>query len=104
MDAEDTLAELLGYLADPDLPPEYREALQQACDALQVAGAVAAAERQRSRALFAAVPHPVSVIAWAGTVLDLDRSWAARRGGKGWSSTCKCRWRRVHSQKKHKTM
>ncbi len=77
MDAEDTLAELLGYLADPNLPPEYREVLQQACDALQVAGAVAAAGRQRYRALFDAVPDPVSVIAWDGTVLDLNSAGIA---------------------------
>src|SRR3546814_17199488 len=66
MDAEDTLAELLGYLADPDLPPEYREALQQACDALQVDGAVAAAERPRYPALFDAGPEPVRGLARAG--------------------------------------
>jgi diguanylate cyclase (GGDEF)-like protein/PAS domain S-box-containing protein len=71
---EDILAALLGSLADPSLPPEHRALLQQACDALQVAAAVASAERHRYRALFDAVPDPVSVIAWDGTVLDLNRA------------------------------
>jgi diguanylate cyclase (GGDEF)-like protein/PAS domain S-box-containing protein len=76
-DDEDTLAALLGSLADPSLPPEHRALLQQACDALQVAAAVAAAERHRYRALFDAVPDPVSVIAWDGTVLDLNHAGIA---------------------------
>ncbi len=73
-DAEEALVALLGSLAEPSLPPEHRALLQQACDALQVAEAVAAAERHRYRALFDAVPDPVSVIAWDGTVLDLNRA------------------------------
>jgi diguanylate cyclase (GGDEF)-like protein/PAS domain S-box-containing protein len=73
-DAEEALAALLGSLADPALAPEYRALLQQACDALQVAEAVAEAERHRYRALFDAVPDPVSVIAWDGTVLDLNQA------------------------------
>ena len=73
-DAEEALVALLGSLAEPSLPPEYRVLLQQACDALQVAEAVAAAERHRYRALFDAVPDPVSVIAWDGTVLDLNQA------------------------------
>ena len=77
LDAEDTLAELLGCLADPTLSPEHRDTLQRACDALQVATAVATAERHRYRALFDAVPDPVSVIAWDGTVLDLNSAGVA---------------------------
>src|SRR5690606_32213500 len=77
MDAEDTLAELLGCLADPTLKPEHRDALQRACDALQAAQALATAERHRYRALFDAVPDPVSVIAWDGTVLDLNSAGIA---------------------------
>ena len=73
-DAEDSLAMLLGALAGEDLPDDLRNLLQQAADALQVAIAVAAAERQRYRALFDAVPDPVSVLAWDGTVLDLNRA------------------------------
>ena len=73
-DAEDSLAILLGALADEALPEDIRSLLQQAADALQVAIAVAAAERQRYRALFDAVPDPVSVLAWDGTVLDLNRA------------------------------
>lgn len=76
-DADDALAALLGALADPALGPEQRGLLQQACDALQVANAVAVAERHRYRALFDAVPDPVSVIAWDGTVLDLNRAGIA---------------------------
>jgi diguanylate cyclase (GGDEF)-like protein/PAS domain S-box-containing protein len=76
-DAEDSLAMLLGALADPALPDDTRSLLQQAADALQVTLAVADAERQRYRALFDAVPDPVSVLAWDGTVLDLNRAGAA---------------------------
>ena len=76
-DAEDSLAMLLGALADTSLPEDQRNLLQQAADALQVAIAVADAERQRYRALFDAVPDPVSVLAWDGTVLDLNDAGAA---------------------------
>ncbi|MEO5565617.1 MAG: EAL domain-containing protein [Luteimonas sp.] len=76
-DVDDALAALLGALADPSIDPGRRELLQQACDALQVANAVAIAERHRYRALFDAVPDPVSVIAWDGTVLDLNRAGIA---------------------------
>ncbi len=79
-DAEESLAMLLGALADETLPEDQRNLLQQAADALQVAIAVAAAERQRYRALFDAVPDPVSVLAWDGTVLDLNRAGANAYG------------------------
>lgn len=76
-DAEGVLAMLLGAIADPRTGEETRALLQDAADALQVAMAVAEAERQRYRALFDAVPDPVSVIAWDGTVLDLNRAGVA---------------------------
>ena len=76
-DAEDSLAMLLGALADEALPEDIRNLVQQAADALQVAIAVASAERARYRSLFDAVPDPVSVLAWDGTVLDLNRAGLA---------------------------
>lgn len=77
---EDTLLALLGALGDPGLDDEMRALLQDAADALQVALLVAGAERHRYRALFDAVPDPVSVIAWDGTVLDLNRAGAEAYG------------------------
>ncbi|MGN6112630.1 MAG: sensor domain-containing protein [Luteimonas sp.] len=77
VDAEGVLAMLLGAIADPGTGEETRALLQDAADALQVATAVAVAERLRYRALFDAVPDPVSVIAWDGTVLDLNRAGIA---------------------------
>jgi diguanylate cyclase (GGDEF)-like protein/PAS domain S-box-containing protein len=76
-DAEGVLATLLGAIADPATDEDTRALLQDAADALQVAMAVGIAERQRYRALFDAVPDPVSVIAWDGTVLDLNRAGIA---------------------------
>jgi len=73
-DAEDSLAMLLGALADDTLAEDTRNLLQQAADALQVAIAVAEAERARYRSLFDAVPDPTSVLGWDGTVLDLNRA------------------------------
>lgn len=80
VDAEGVLAMLLGAIADPGTSDETRALLQDAADALQVAMAVGVAERQRYRALFDAVPDPVSVIAWDGTVLDLNRAGVAAYG------------------------
>ena len=77
VDAEGVLAMLLGAIADAATGEETRALLQDAADALQVAMAVGVAERQRYRALFDAVPDPVSVIAWDGTVLDLNRAGIA---------------------------
>ncbi|WP_140908562.1 sensor domain-containing protein [Cognatiluteimonas lumbrici] len=77
---EDTLLALLGALGDPGLPDDARALLQDAADALQVALLVAESERVRYRALFDAVPDPVSVIAWDGTVLDLNRAGAEAYG------------------------
>jgi diguanylate cyclase (GGDEF)-like protein/PAS domain S-box-containing protein len=77
VDTEGVLAMLLGAIADPATNEDTRALLQDAADALQVAMAVSVAERQRYRALFDAVPDPVSVIAWDGTVLDLNRAGIA---------------------------
>jgi diguanylate cyclase (GGDEF)-like protein/PAS domain S-box-containing protein len=77
VDTEGVLATLIGAIADPATDEDTRALLQDAADALQVAMAVAVAERQRYTALFDAVPDPVSVIAWDGTVLDLNRAGVA---------------------------
>jgi PAS domain S-box-containing protein len=79
-DAEGVLATLLGAIADASTDEDTRALLQDAADALQVSIAVGIAERQRYRALFDAVPDPVSVIAWDGTVLDLNRAGVAAYG------------------------
>src|SRR5690606_7819297 len=77
---DDILLALIGAAADPTLPAAIRVLLQDAADALQVSMLVAGAERHRYRALFDAVPDPVSVIAWDGTVLDLNRAGAEAYG------------------------
>ena len=76
-DAEGVLATLLGAIADASTDEDTRALLQDAADALQVAMAVGVAERPRYRALFDAVPDPVRVVAWDGTVLDLNRAGIA---------------------------
>ena len=61
-------------MADPALPPGVRSLLEQARDALAHSEEHAAAAQQRYQALFDAVPDPVSIIDWEGTVLDLNRA------------------------------
>jgi len=51
-----------------------RRKLAEAEAALQAANAALDAERSRFRALFDAVPDPVSIIDWDGTVLDLNKA------------------------------
>jgi diguanylate cyclase (GGDEF)-like protein/PAS domain S-box-containing protein len=64
-------------IADPDLPQPLRGVLLQAHAALLTATSEATAARDRYHALFDAVPDPVSVIGWDGTVLDLNRAGMA---------------------------
>ncbi|WP_119717898.1 sensor domain-containing protein [Cognatilysobacter tabacisoli] len=71
------LADLERALADPGTPAALRDVLQQARDALRDAATAADVERNRYHALFDAVPDPVSIIAWDGTVLDLNRAGIA---------------------------
>lgn len=71
------LAALRDACADTGLPAPTRQLLQDAHDALAAAAAARSAERNRYRALFDAVPDPVSVIAWDGTVLDLNKAGVA---------------------------
>ena len=77
VDTAASLAALRKACSDPALPQDLRAVLQQAHDALLAASAASEAERNRYRALFDAVPDPVSVIAWDGTVLDLNRAGMA---------------------------
>lgn len=59
---------------DPALPAATRALLRDAARALDTAGEEVAAERLRYRALFDAVPDPVSVLSFDGIVLDLNRA------------------------------
>ena len=77
VDVAATLAALQQACDDPALPAATRPVLQQAHDALLAASAASEAERNRYRALFDAVPDPVSVLAWDGTVLDLNKAGMA---------------------------
>lgn len=73
-DATATLAALAQALRDDDLDASTRALLQHAHDALARTLHDCEAERQRYRTLFDAVPDPVSIIAWDGTVLDLNKA------------------------------
>lgn len=73
-DAAATLAAIDQALEDSGLPEATRALLQQARQALHEKAAEADTEHQRYRALFDALPDPVSIIAWDGTVLDLNRA------------------------------
>lgn len=71
----DSLARaLVAAAADPKLPDATRALLRDALDAIRGARSEVDAERQRYRALFDAVPDPVSVIGFDGTVLDLNKA------------------------------
>ncbi len=76
-DAATTLAALEQACDDPALPAHLRPLLQQARDALRNAGQAADIERNRYRAVFDAVPDPVSIIDWDGTVLDVNKAGMA---------------------------
>ncbi|MFT3762656.1 MAG: EAL domain-containing protein [Pseudoxanthomonas sp.] len=76
-DAAETLAALREALAAPCLDAATRDLLLRARDALQQALADADSSQQRYRALFDAVPDPVSIIAEDGTVLDLNKAGIA---------------------------
>jgi len=59
---------------DPALSAEVRGLLGEAAGELDATRAVLGAERMRYRALFDAVPDPVSILAYDGTVLDLNKA------------------------------
>lgn len=67
-------AALDAAVRDDALPADTRTLLREALAALRDARARADAERNRYRALFDAVPDPISVIALDGTVLDLNKA------------------------------
>ena len=60
--------------ADPTLTADLRSLLQQAAEELAKARQAIEAEHTRYRALFDAVPDPVSVLTRDGTVLDLNKA------------------------------
>ncbi len=72
-----TLAALEAAVSDPTLPDATRVLLREALDALHAASLDIHHAQMRYRALFHAVPDPVSVIAADGTVLDLNKAGMA---------------------------
>ena len=77
VDAAATLEALDRACDDDTLPPEQAVLLRQVRDALRQTLRDEASARQRYQALFDAVPDPVSIIAWDGTVLDLNKAGIA---------------------------
>ena len=76
-DPAETLAALERARHDPRLDAATRALLDQAHAALATALEDSEFERLRYTALFDAVPDPVSVIDWDGTVLDLNKAGMA---------------------------
>jgi PAS domain S-box-containing protein len=76
-DADATLAALDLALEDAALPAASRALLEDARNALQSALTLLQVERSRFRALFDAVPDPVSIIDWDGIVRDLNKAGMA---------------------------
>ncbi len=70
----DTLAALARAQQDTAQPDATRALLAQAERALRSAMTETESERMRYTALFDAVPDPVSIIDWDGTVLDLNKA------------------------------
>ena len=68
---------LADALRDASLPADTRALLRKLSDELDATRAAVGAERMRCRALFDAVPDPVSVLARDGTVLDLNKAGMA---------------------------
>ncbi|MFZ5637694.1 MAG: EAL domain-containing protein [Pseudomonadota bacterium] len=76
-DTARTLEALERARNDPSLDPDTRTLLDRAHAALLAAIAETEAERLRYTALFDAVPDPVSILDWDGTVLDLNKAGMA---------------------------
>ena len=74
LDANRLDRQLVEALHDASLPVEIRNLLGKIADELDATRAAVGAERMRYRALFDAVPDPVSVLARDGTVLDLNKA------------------------------
>ncbi|RNF86457.1 sensor domain-containing protein [Montanilutibacter psychrotolerans] len=77
VDVEATLVALQLACNDDALPEATRELLQRAADALRTSSLDAESAHRRYHALFDAVPDPVSIIDWDGTVLDLNKAGMA---------------------------
>jgi diguanylate cyclase (GGDEF)-like protein/PAS domain S-box-containing protein len=71
------LADLQAAGENPGLPDATRELLKQAHAALEESARRTRVAQLRYRALFDAVPDPVSILAEDGTVLDLNRAGMA---------------------------
>ncbi|MEG3190780.1 EAL domain-containing protein [Lysobacter sp. D1-1-M9] len=76
-DTAGTLAALERIADDPSQPAANRLLLQQACEALRANRDAAEAAHLRYRALFDAVPDPVSILDETGRVLDLNKAGMA---------------------------
>jgi len=76
-DQADTLAALDRARHDPALDADTRALLERAHAALRGAIDETESERLRYTALFDAVPDPVSILDWDGTVLDLNKAGLA---------------------------
>ena len=70
----EALAALDAALADPNLPGPQRALFEQSRAALANSQSALELEHARYRALLDAVPDPVSVLSWGGTVLDLNKA------------------------------
>ncbi|MGY0619186.1 sensor domain-containing protein [Lysobacter sp. A378] len=77
LDASAVLMALDQAGQDTTLSPALATVLQQARAALQQSLGNEASAQQRYRALFDAMPDPISIIAWDGTVLDLNKAGVA---------------------------
>jgi diguanylate cyclase (GGDEF)-like protein/PAS domain S-box-containing protein len=77
IDPAQTLEALDRARRDPAIPADTRALLDRAHAALQTTLGEVESERMRYSALFDAVPDPVSIIAWDGTVLDLNKAGMA---------------------------
>jgi diguanylate cyclase (GGDEF)-like protein/PAS domain S-box-containing protein len=76
-DPSATLDALAAACQDPALDAETRALMTRAHAALLSALAETESERLRYTALFDAVPDPVSILDWDGTVLDLNKAGLA---------------------------
>lgn len=76
-DAERILAALQAAGDDPALPAAHRQLLASACAGLRAARADAKTAHLRYRAVFDAVPDPVSILDQDGIVLDLNKAGIA---------------------------
>ena len=72
--AAEALSALEQALRDPGIAEAQKPLFEQARDALLAATTETEREHARYRALFDAVPDPVSVLSWNGTVLDLNKA------------------------------